>query len=104
MRAAKVYFRDTLAGRLLDLDDHFSFAYDPNYHGFPISLSMPVREEPYVSTALHPFFDGLIVEGWLLKEAEKNWKLDPNDRFALLMLIGKDTNGAVSVIKESDDE
>ena len=106
MRKAKVFFKDLLAGYLYDKDDHFEFVYDSSYIkiGFPISVTLPLTEEPFVSKNLHPFFDGLIVEGWLLKTIENNWKIDPNDRMSLLLLTGKDTIGAVSVIEVSEDE
>ena len=105
MRKAKVFFKDQLAGYLLDLDDHFEFKYDQDYfkNGFPISITLPLREEPFISKNLHPFFDGLIVEGWLLEIVEHNWKIDNNDRMALLLLTGKDTIGAVSVIEDKDN-
>ncbi len=102
MRRALVYFQDRLAGVLVDADDHFEFAYDAEYRkdGFPLSVTLPLREEPFRSHTLHPFFDGLIVEGWLLKTAEENWKIDPNDRMALLLLTGQDTVGAVSIVED----
>lgn len=101
MRKAVVYFKNEIAGYLSDLDDHFEFAYESDYvkHGPAISVTLPLSKEPYVSKTLHPFFDGLIVEGWLLKTVENNWKIDPNDRMSLLLLTGKDTVGAVSVIE-----
>ena len=103
MRRAKVFFKDELAGYLFDLDDHFEFSYDDVYleHGFPISVTFPLQKEPFISKNLHPFFDGLIVEGWLLETIEHNWKIDRNDRMSLLLLAGKDTIGAVSVIEET---
>lgn len=106
MRKARVLFQEETAGFLLDLDDHFEFVYDPDYltHGVPISVTLPLKSEPFASKTLFPFFDGLIVEGWLLKTAENNWKIDPNDRMGLLLLTGKDTIGAVSVIEEAFDE
>ena len=106
MRKAKVYFQNRLAGYLIDKEDAYSFQYEKTYlqDGFPISVTLPLREEEYLSDVLHPFFDGLIIEGWLLKTVEKNWKMDPNDRFGLLMLIGKDTIGAVSVEEVTDNE
>ena len=102
MRRAKVYFKEELAGYLSDLDDHFEFVYDKGYlaHGFPISITLPLQEHPFVSKNLHPFFDGLIIEGWLLETVEHNWKIDKNDRMSLLLLAGKDTIGAVSVIED----
>ena len=103
MRRAKVYFQEVLAGYLLDADDHFEFAYDEAYlsHGPAISVTLPLQEEPFISKQLHPFFDGLIVEGWLLEAVKRNWKVNQNDRMALLLLVGKDTIGAVSVIEEN---
>lgn len=102
MRSAKVYFNDIFAGRLVDFDNHFEFTYDKDYLkcGFPISVTLPLREEPYISKEMPSFFDGLIVEGWLLKAVEENWKIDPNDRMSLLLLTGKDTIGAVSIEEE----
>ena len=40
-----------------------------------VSLSLPLREEPYVDKRLFPFFDGLIPEGWLLEIAAQTWRL-----------------------------
>ena len=99
MKKAEVYFRDDLAGYLTDFDDHFEFVYSKDYldHGYPISVTFPLQEEPFVSKELFSFFDGLIVEGWLLKAVEDNWKINPNDRMSLLLLIGNDVIGAVSV-------
>ena len=38
-----------------------------------------------------------IPEGWLLDIAEETWKLDPRDRFGLLLACCRDCIGAVSV-------
>jgi HipA-like protein len=43
----------------------------------PVSLTLPIREAPYLSRVLFPFFDGLIPEGWLLDIAEKTGNLTP---------------------------
>lgn len=106
MRKARVFFKESLAGYLLDLEDHFEFIYDEEYlkNGFPISVTFPLQKEPFISKNLHPFFDGLIVEGWLLETVEHNWKIDRNDRMALLLLVGKDNVGAVSVFEDTSDE
>ena len=58
---------------------------------------MPLRREAYMSNTLFPFFDGLIPEGWLLNVAQKNWKLDENDRFGLLLTVCKDCIGDVNI-------
>jgi len=51
----------------------------------------------YNSKVLFPFFNGLIPEGWLLDIGEKHWKLNPRDRFELLINLCRDTIGAVAV-------
>jgi serine/threonine-protein kinase HipA len=58
---------------------------------------LPLSETPYVSKTLFPFFDGLIPEGWLLEVVSRNWKLDPQDRFGLLLVACRDGIGNVSV-------
>lgn len=70
----------------------------------PVSLTLPIREAPYTSNVLFPFFDGLIPEGWLLDIAEKNWKLNPRDRMGLLLACCKDCIGAVSVIEIKEED
>lgn len=101
MRKANVYFGNRLAGHLYDLDDHFEFVYEEGYlqDGFPISVTLPLQKEAFVSKTLPSFFDGLIVEGWLLDAATHNWKINPNDRMGLLLRVGKDSVGAVSVME-----
>ena len=63
----------------------------------PVSLTLPLRPEPYKDKTMIPFFDGLIPEGWLLDITLKNWKLDNRDRMGLLLVACKDCIGAVSV-------
>lgn len=101
-KSGKVYLRDIFAGMITEDENGFSFQYDTAYLRMegakPISLTLPLQEEPYISPVMIPFFDGLIPEGWLLEIAEENWKLDPKDRMSLLLKFCKDTIGAVSVI------
>lgn len=99
MRRAEVYFKDLLAGFLTDFDDHFEFQYTNDFieKGHPISVNFPLQKEAFISKKLFPFFDGLIVEGWLSNVVEDNWKVNLNDRMSLLLLLGEDSIGAVSV-------
>lgn len=46
-------------------------------------------------------FDGLIPEGWLLDIAMKNWKLNHDDRFGLLLTVCKDSIGDVRIERSS---
>ena len=100
-RTASVFVRDSFAGLLREADDGFVFAYDGDYLAIPdnppISLTMPKQAEPYRSRVLFAFFDGLIPEGWLLDIVSHNWKIDPRDRFGLLLVACRDCVGAVSI-------
>lgn len=109
MRTAKVFLRDEWVGILWEEEREYVFSYRPNYAlaqgAEPVSLTLPLQEEPFRSRVLFPFFDGLIPEGWLLTIAEKSWKLDPRDRMGLLLACCKDCIGAVSIERmEGTDE
>ena len=108
MRKAKILIEDQIAGWLIQDENGYLFEYDKSYliktNARPVSLTLPIRESPYQSKVLFPFFDGLIPEGWLLDIAEKNWKLNPRDRMGLLLACCKDCIGAVSVEQVKEEE
>lgn len=108
MRKAEIKIYDTSAGWLVEDENGYHFNYDNSYlhtrNPEPISLTLPLKEQPYRSKILFPFFDGLIPEGWLLDIAQNNWKLNPRDRMGLLMACCKDCIGAVSVHPSNNEE
>ncbi len=102
MRRAIITVKGIPAGHLIEDEDGYTFSYDAAYAAHvdaqPVSLTMPVRVEPYRSEReLFPFFDGLIPEGWLLDIAETNWKINPRDRMGLLLACCRDCIGDVGV-------
>ena len=103
-RTADVYVYNNFAGKLSETDEGYSVSYDKTYiaraDNHPVSLTLPIREEPYKSKTLFSFFDGLIPEGWLLDIVSRNWKIDTKDRFALLLVACKDPIGNVSIREE----
>jgi serine/threonine-protein kinase HipA len=105
-RSGKVYYKNRLAGVIEETDAGYQFTYDTTYlsgpNAHPLSVTLPLRTDPYLSKTLHPFFDGLIPEGWLLSIVVKNWKLNERDRMGLLLTVCMDCIGAVSV--EGNDE
>jgi serine/threonine-protein kinase HipA len=104
MRKAKVYMKDQPAGELIKHDDQrYEFRYFSDYEGPSVSLTMPVREEPYTFNRFPPFFDGLLPEGYQLEALLKRQKIDRNDYFRQLLAVGEDLVGAVTV-KPAEDE
>jgi serine/threonine-protein kinase HipA len=100
-RIAYVYVREAFAGILLETDFGYAFRYDPefvrNASAPPVSLTLPKTAVEHTSPTLFSFFDGLIPEGWLLNVVSRNWKIDPNDRFGLLLVACEDCIGSVSI-------
>lgn len=107
MKQAKIYYKNTLAGILTENDDGFEFCYLPDYlyndNAKAVSLTLPLRPEPYKSLVLFPFFDGLIPEGWLLDVALRNTDISILDRMSLLLLCCRDCIGAVSICPSEEE-
>ena len=104
MKQAEIYRKGLFAGILTEDDGEYRFCYDEMYlvreDAQPISLTLPLQTEPFVSPVLFPFFDGLIPEGWLLDVALRNTDISVLDRMSLLLLRCKDCIGSVSVVPE----
>ncbi|MBR6842445.1 MAG: HipA N-terminal domain-containing protein [Prevotella sp.] len=108
MRQGRVFFNNIPAGIITENDQGYIFAYDEAYLSLPdaqpVSLTLPLRQEPYVNNVMFSFFDGLIPEGWMLNIAERNWKINRRDRMALLLTCCRDCIGNVSVIPINSEE
>jgi serine/threonine-protein kinase HipA len=108
MRKAEIKIYDKTAGWLLEDENGYHFNYDSSYMNStspdPISLTLPLKGQPFTSKILFPFFDGLIPEGWLLDIAIDNWKINGRDRFGLLLACCKNTIGAVSILALDDEK
>lgn len=100
-RSAEIYMDEQLAGVLEETDNGYRFRYLSDYMdregAAPVSLTLPLQEEPYESQVMFSFFDGLIPEGWLLDVVQDTWKVNPRDRMGLLLVSCRDTIGNVSV-------
>ena len=101
MRQAEIYRQEKLAGILTENGGEYSFCYAEAYlmqdDAKPVSLTLPLQKEAFVSPVLFPFFDGLIPEGWLLDVALRNTDISILDRMSLLLLCCKECIGSVSV-------
>lgn len=88
-----------LAGYLERSAGTVRFTYDSDYlsSGQPLSLSLPLRPEPFESDGLPPYFSGLCSEGWLRRIQSFEQKIDPEDSFTRLINNGLDLAGAVTI-------
>lgn len=105
MRKGRVFICDVFAGIIEETDEGYMFSYDLAYlenYNIPVSITMPLTDSPYCSKTLFPFFDGLIPEGWLLDIVAHNWKLNPSDRFGIMLAACKDPIGNVSISEVCD--
>lgn len=102
LRKGQVFFNKELAGYISETKDGYLFKYDKDFlkNNMPISVSLPLREEPYESKELFPFFKGLLPEGWYLDIVTATQKVDREDLFGILLCTTSgDTIGAVTVRK-----
>lgn len=79
-----------------------AFVYDPAYlslaDAFPISLSLPLREEPFGDLPARTFFGNLLQENDQLGQVVDRERLDRNDVVGLLFHLGSDCAGAISCL------
>jgi len=100
-RIGQVKLSGTVAGLIEEKDGRFVFTYLPDWlsrpDAVPVSLTLPLRAEPYVTDSLHPFFENLLPEGWLLDVTANTLKISKDDPFGLLLATCRDCAGAVEI-------
>jgi serine/threonine-protein kinase HipA len=104
-RAAVVRIDGQPVGRIEEREGGGTrFTYDAAWlaraDAVAVSLTLPLRAAPYESRTLHPFFENLLPEGWLLEIATTKLKIAKDDAFGLLIATCADCVGAVEVIAE----
>ena len=106
-KRGKVFVETNFAGIIEQKEGLYSFTYEPGYlrstDPKPVSLTLPLRKEPFEQKTMISFFDGLIPEGWLLNIITDNWKINRRDRMGLLLLACKDCIGDVSIVEDTED-
>jgi HipA-like protein len=101
-RKGIVYLDGKRVGTIYETEDEaVRFKYDSDYlsseNPQPISHTLELREPPYETLGLHPFFENLLPQGWLLELATKKLKVPATDTFGLLLATCADCVGAVEV-------
>ena len=78
---------------------HFAYAADYLASGTPVSLSvsLPVRAEPFEGAVVRNWFCNLLPEGAVRDVLERRLRLPARDDFALLAAIGGECAGAVAI-------
>ncbi|MDA8430073.1 MAG: type II toxin-antitoxin system HipA family toxin [Geobacteraceae bacterium] len=98
---------EDVVGRLwLDTKKRFCFQYDKEWlerSRFPLSLSLPLRADPYADDESHPFFANLLPEEKIRAVIARNLGVSLNNDYGLLERIGGDCAGAVSLYPESGE-
>jgi serine/threonine-protein kinase HipA len=100
-RTGTVRLAGKTVGMIEEVGDETRFTYTPDWlardDAVPISVTLPLRKEAYVSKGLHPFFENLLPEGWLLEVTSKRLKISKDDPFGLLLATCADCIGAVEI-------
>ncbi|MGH7979527.1 MAG: HipA N-terminal domain-containing protein [Limisphaerales bacterium] len=98
MRKAEIYQKNILAGFLEEIErGGYRFNYVKGYSGEPISLALPVREQPYEFNGFPPVFEGLLPEGVQLEALLRIYKVDRGDLFQQLLIVGPDVVGSLTI-------
>lgn len=96
-----VYVSDERVGHLDNDQDSFRFQYDLGART-PVSVRLPIREEPYGDSQCRPVFTNLLPEGdWRLAIC-RQMQIAPENDFALLEAMGKDCAGAIALHPSPD--
>jgi serine/threonine-protein kinase HipA len=98
---------EDVVGRLwLDARKRFCFQYAREWlelSRIPLSLSLPLRTEPYADDESHPFFANLLPEDKIRAVIARNLGISLNNDYGLLERIGGDCAGAVSLCPETGE-
>lgn len=103
MKEAWIYNNNVLAGKLIFTNEQdFVFRYTDDYfldsNKPAISLTLPKTKQEYRSPILFPFFFNMLSEGVNKRLQSRQFQIDENDSFSLLINTATvDTIGAITV-------
>jgi serine/threonine-protein kinase HipA len=80
-----------------------SFRYLTDDLPYPISQSLPVREESFGDVEARDFFDNLLFENELRDQTMQRYGIAQSDIVGLLYHLGQDCPGAISVVPEGSE-
>ena len=90
-----------LVGYITEVGDETTFAYTQDWlanpRAVPISLTLPLRPEPFTHRGLPPFFENLLPEGWMFDMTSRKLKISKEDPFGMLLATCGDCIGQVEI-------
>lgn len=94
-------------GTLVEERRQVTFRYDEQWladaKAVPVSLTLPLTDKPYITDGLHPYFENLLPEGWLLDLTTTALKISKDDAFGLLVATCADCIGAVEILPLAEE-
>jgi serine/threonine-protein kinase HipA len=99
-----IFVNGRLVGRLRkEASGAIDFQYDPSWlhweHTFPVSLSLPLREQRYTGDAVVAVFDNLLPDNIeIRRRVAQRIGAEGDDAYSLLAAIGRDCVGALQFL------
>ena len=105
VRRAVVHKAGRPAANLTRGDGGVTFAYLSDYDGPAVARTLPLGAPPVLTPAgaVPPFFAGLLPEGRRLNAVQRAAKTSADDDLTLLLMVGSDTVGDVTIVPEDGD-
>nr|WKF56576.1 Serine/threonine-protein kinase toxin HipA [Paraburkholderia busanensis] len=111
-RTLNIFANGERVGMVADRDDIWSFVYDANWlasqNAFPLSPAFPLQTEAFVDgSSKRPvqwFFDNLLPEERMRTVLARDAKVDEHDAWGLLSHYGRESAGALTLLKDSEIE
>ena len=87
-------------------DGRFSYSKEYLDQGVarPISVSLPLTDEPFSPERTRVFFDGLLPEGFMRRSIAEGMHFDESDYLSILHNLGKECLGAIRIGEDGDEE
>ena len=82
------------------------FAYLPEYaqgpDAAPLSISLPLQEEPFSAKQTSQFFEGLLPEGFTRRSVAQWMHVDEEDYLSILHGLGRECLGAICITEPGE--
>lgn len=98
MRKAAVFINGIKAAELIEHNrKSYELNYELDYQGHAISLTLPINKKSFVFNQFPTFFEGVLPEGMMLDSLLRTKKIDKDDYFSQMIVVGMDLVGHVTV-------